>query len=268
MPIEKIETVNGDNQARLEDCNDRLREWEAKPKNNQGPKPKRPSTISVKIGYFCYKTNYLNRSDGGQWYVCHEIATTVGNDGSHLVYNEEKSSIQCQCEICSCPCQVTFPQHNRAKIAFSEKQKSCDGNFENYTSAGYFHKTLMDCLFNGAITASHESGTKEEISTNGASYGALDILTNPLLQQNVGLYKFLQSAIKPPSARKMKEIRRGVGPMVKREVSPTPCLSLAAMCNFRFYRNNLRTLACQPIKSSQVIELLEDSGEKKEPCLT
>jgi len=87
--------------------------------------------------------------------------------------------------------------------------------------------------------------------------------TNPLLQQNVGLRKSLQSAVKPPSARKMKDIRRGVGTMVEREVSPTPCLNMAAMRNSRFYRNNLRTLPCQPVNSLQVIELLDDSEEKR-----
>ena len=50
----------------------------------------------------------------------------------------------------------------------------------------------------------------EEMASNGASFAALDIITNPLLQQNVGLRKSLQAAIEPPSARKMKEIRRGI----------------------------------------------------------
>ena len=85
----------------------------------------------------------------------------------------------------------------------------CEGSFDDNTSAGYFHKILMDFLSNRALTASHESKSKDETSTNGASYAALDILSSPRLTQNVSLRKTLQSTIEPPSARKMNEIRRG-----------------------------------------------------------
>ena len=127
-----------------------------------------------------------------------------------MVINRDDGCLQCQCEICSCSCQVLFRQHDRAKIALNENKRYCEGSFEDNTSAGYFHKTLLDCLSNGAITASHESGTDEDISRNGASFAALDIITNPLLQQNVGLCKSMQAEIEPMSSQKMKEIRRGI----------------------------------------------------------
>ena len=122
----------------------------------------------------------------------------------------------------------------------------------------------MDCLTNGAITASQDSTTKDDQSRNGASYAAIDLLTNPLIQQNVGLCKTLQAAIKPPSARKIKDIRRDIG--VNSSSSP---INLAAMSNSRFYRKKLTTIACEPVKSSQVIEIFEDGDdEKKKSCKT
>ena len=239
MPIEASEVTNEKNTLLQNAYEVKIRRWNSLPESTRGGKPRKAATSSQLLGCYCFQMDSMLKSSGGHCVNCRD-AVAVG--GSNLEQDED-GRWRSTCEVCACPCQVTYQRGDRFKIALNlEKEKRRGTTVEDApeNTVSFFHSVINSTLVDASLDAGKTVGSNEEQGDNALAMASTNLLCNPHVQNNVALRNNLQSRMgdRPRMTKGGKTINQVRRAYFDQDNTSTSSSTINSI-NKRFYNNKL-----------------------------
>jgi hypothetical protein len=214
MPIENKDEIDATNAANRVLWEKAVKDWEQKPKNARGNKPKPKPEVQQKLACYCGVQNCLMRQNGAGCVSCEDYQAQHGSPiGCEQDPNGAATGLRCACPVCQCPCLQTYGRNERVNIRLKLEEEKRGMQPKKTPEAQQMITSVLDTVMSKSrIAMMHDDSGKYEVNDetgldmldkDAFALAATSLAVDPFLNANMTVRKAFQDAIGPLSAHEV-----------------------------------------------------------------
>jgi hypothetical protein len=219
MRIELPAEIQVENNHIKADHEERIKEWNWKPKDSRTTKPRMKKTVCQTLACYCGIQNCMMRTNGEGCVTCKsfcdqglrkQLLPVVDSHGAGA------NNMKCPCATCQCPCLEANSSHTYATILLNFEAKKEELNLKKSLQSMLDDgKLIASQLNNARVSLIQKDGlekysglepekSQEAFEQDALAYASFALASDPTLNSNVGHRKRLQEAIGERSTREVR----------------------------------------------------------------